>query len=437
MWRLIVLGLCALPLASSCGKGGAEIVIDADTDQLTKVALFIGVGDAHGEPIQPAMHGAPYPASMAWARDRYNELDERDVIAGEPVVFQFQGGGDGDDSLGVVIAVGVIGDKPVSAAVKRGIDVPEDHIARYELALEALVDVDPASPLSLTAWESQPGSPKAGKHCVALYDKRTMTADAVVTGGDPDCDGWPTDDAKECQPNYYMSFSRPSLDEVSCLITERVVGTDGTVTDGCVLGGPPCRDGGGLETGCTAPSAFCLPKSVCNRCAIAPNSYNCARDISPFVSQYPTHINCKIYFDLDGKMCTNPMKALSAPGPDVAGHFCVTGSDNGWITALGQDWGKTVSYQDGASQLTVDISNVQPNCNFDIAVQGAAETRTVFAGLVAGMLDNGRGIAIPIMFEADPTFNIGCANQTACQGTWSWDLTEVGDQCLNTPVFPP
>lgn len=432
MLRLIALCL----LLASCGKGGVEIVIDANDDQLTKVVLFVGVGDAVTEPIQPALKGLPYPASSAWARDKYNELDERDVVAGEPVVFQFQGNEQGSEVLGVVIAVGIVADKAVSAAVVHGVEVPSDVIARYELALEPIADVDPASPLSLDIWQSQPGSPKAGKTCVALYDKRQMSADAVVTGGDPDCDGWPTDDPKECQPSYYMSFSRPHLEDVSCLLTERVVTTDG-VSDGCVLGGPPCRDGFGPESACTAPSAYCMPKSVCNRCELTMNDFDCARDITPLVAQYPTHIQCKVYFDANGQLCTNTFKALSNPGPDVAGHHCKTGVENGFITTRGQPWAKQVDFEEGASKLRVDIANVQPNCNFDIKVSGDVEARQVFGGVVAGMLDNGRGIAIPILFEVDPLLNIGCANQTACQGTWSWDLTELVDQCLNTPVFPP
>ena len=61
----------------------------------------------------------------------------------------------------------------------------------------------------------------------------------------------------------------------------------------------------------------------------------------------------------------------------------------------------------------------------------------VFAApLVAGLLDNGRGIAVPIVFEVSQ-MNIGCALQTACQPSWSWDLAELIDPCVNNPVFPP
>lgn len=429
--------LSLLLLGVSCAGGGAEIVIDAGDAQLTKVVLFVGVGDAITDPIQPAMRGAPFPASTAWARDRFNELDERDVVAGQPVVFQFQGSSDdATEKLGVVIAVGFAGDQPVAAATKAGIDVPTDMIARYELALEPLASVDPASPLALDLWQSQPGSPEAGKTCVALFDKREMRAAAVVTEGDPDCDGWPTEDPKECQPSYYMSFTRPSLQDASCLLTERVVTNDGTISDGCVIGGPPCRDGFGPESACTAPTPFCLPKSVCNRCEAQMNDYECARNVTPLATQAPTHLHCKIYFDPQGQMCTNTFKALSAPSADVAGRHCVASDTNGWITTTGQPWDKRVDFKEGSAELRVEIANVQPNCNFDITVTGAAEARTSFAGLVAGKLDNGRGIAMPIVFELDPQLNVGCTNQIACQATWSWDLTELVDQCINTPVQP-
>jgi hypothetical protein len=419
-----------LVLVASCAKGGVELVIEP-SDHMTKVVLYVGVGDALVESIQPAMHAKPMPLS-AWERDRYNELDERDVVAGEPVVFQFQG----SQTLGVVIAVGFADGRPIAATAKRSIEVPDDHVARYTLALEPISDGTNTSPLSLSIWQSQAGSPKAGKTCVALYDERHMSGDAVVTAGDPDCDGWPTGDDKECQPNYYMSFTRPRLQDVSCLVTERVVTSEG-IRDGCVLGGPPCRDGTGAESGCTAPSVYCLPKSVCNRCTLTANDYDCARDISPLVAQYPTHLHCKLYFDEQGKLCTNTFKALSNPGTDVAGQKCKTGDDNGFITTVGQGWDKRIDYKTNAAALRVEIANLQSNCNFDISVSGGFEQRQEFAALVAGQLENGRGVAIPIRFEADPTVNLGCANQVACQGSWSWDLTELVDQCLNTPVFPP
>ncbi len=432
-----VIALCLV--LASCGKGGVELVVEPRDDEVTRVALFVGVGDAYTDPIMPAMHGAPFASSSAWPRDAYNELDERDVAPGETAVFQFQSNEDAHETLGIVIAVGFAGDRPVAATAKRGIEIPTDVIARYELALEPIGTPDNTSPLALDIWTPQPGSPKAGATCVALVDQRDGHADAVVTDGDPDCDGWPTGDPKECQPSYYMSFSRPALEDVACLVTERVVTNDGMVSDGCVLGGPPCRDGFGKETSCTAPSVYCMPKSVCNRCAQAENSFDCARDITPLAAQYPTHLNCKIYFDpLTGEMCTNTFQALKTPAPDIAGRHCRTDSDaEGLITTVGTGWDTKVEFLDTDATLKVEIKNVQANCNFDLTASGAMESRHIFAGLVAGKLDNGRGIAIPILFEADPLLNVGCDNQIACQASWSWDLTELVDQCLNTPAFPP
>src|SRR5690606_7939456 len=142
----------------------------------------------------PAMRGAPFASSSAWSRDAYNELDERDVAPGEAAAFQFQASEDTHETLGVVIAVGYVGDRPVSATAKRGIEIPTDFIARYELALQPIGTPDNTSPLALDIWQPQPGSPKAGKTCVALVDQREGHADAVVAHGDPDWDGWPTGD---------------------------------------------------------------------------------------------------------------------------------------------------------------------------------------------------------------------------------------------------
>lgn len=420
-------------LLAGCGKGGVEIVVEPAGD-MTKVVLYVGVGDAITDPLLPPMHGMPFPSSSAWARDAYNELDVREVVAGEPAVFQFQGEG----TLGVVLAVGYAGDTPVAAAVKHGIEVPADIVARYELALEPLFDGQNTSPLVFDEWQSQPGSPAAGKTCVALFDKRTSEADAVVTDGDPDCDGFPTDDPRECQPTFYMSFSRPGLEDAACLVTERVVTTDGTVSDGCVLGGPPCRDGVGKESACTAPTPYCMPKSVCNRCAGTASDIDCARDITHAGTLLPTHLQCKLYFDLDGKLCTSSLKAIGMPGDGIGGHACKTDGDHPvLLTTTGQPWTDKLQFSEGSAQLEVEVKNLESSCNFDIVVAGAAETRTLFGGIVAGMLDNGRGIAVPIVFELDPQLNVGCDNQVACQPSWSWDLTELVDQCVNTPVFPP
>ncbi|HEX5057886.1 MAG TPA: hypothetical protein VFV99_00945 [Kofleriaceae bacterium] len=429
-------GLVALLVLviASCARGGVEFVVEPKNDTVTKVALYVGLGDAYTESIMPPQHSTPFPKSSAWVRDNYNELDVREVSAGKPVVFQFQGG----DKLGVVIAIGYAGDTPVSAAVAHAIEVPREFIARYDLVLEPIANnANTASPLFLDVWQSTAGSPEAGKTCVALFDKRTTSADAVVTDLDPDCDGWRTGDAKECQPNFFMSYARPQLSDTACLVTERVVSTDGTTNDACVLGGPPCRDGVGRENGCTAPSAYCMPKSVCGRCTnMTGNQWDCARDITPLAAQYPSHIHCKLYYDAAGGLCPNPIKALSQPPANIGGHFCKTSGEFPQITSIGLDWNNSIQFTDAGATLKVDVKNLQPNCNFEIVVSGSPGLRHTFAGLVAAELDNGRGVAVPIVFDVDP-LNVGCDAQIACQATWSWDLSELVDQCVNTPVFPP
>jgi hypothetical protein len=417
-------------LLASCAKGGVEFVIETQGSAVDRVVLFVGVGDAYNEPILPAGRALPYPKSSSWVRDHGNELDERKVNPDQPVVFQFQG----DGKLGVVIAIGLVGETAVSAAVVRSIEVPSDSVARYELTLEPVNDN--VSPLELTAWEPVAGSPKADNQCVALFDKRTQSADAVVTETDPDCDGWPSDDAKECQANFYMSFGRPDLEAVACLVDERVVATDGTISEGCVLGGPPCKDGIGSDGGCTAPSAYCAPKSVCNRCSLQANEWDCARDVSKLAAPYPTHLYCKIYFDENGAPCANPFKAIANPPADIGGHFCKPDAQPVMITTTGGAWSTGVDFKALDTSLHVDVKNLQPNCNFDLQVSGTAEGARMLGGLVAGLLDNGRGLAYPIVFEVN-RLNVGCGFQTACQATWSWDFSELVDQCVNTPVFPP
>jgi len=420
---------CALVFAS-CAKGGVEIVVTGAGDQVNKVHLFVGVGDGYTESINTAKRAFPFPKSDAFARDDYNELDVRDVKAGQSVTFQFQG----HDKLGVVIAVGVNGDTPLSAGVLRTIDIPSDYVARYEIKLEPINDGTNLSPLELDVWEPQVGSPKEGNVCVALFDKRTTSADAVVTDGDPDCDGWPTGDPKECQPNLYMSFKRPALDDAACLLSEM---TPDSSVAGCVLGGPACADGHGKEVGCNAPSPYCTLQSVCNACRPrGTDAWNCARAFTNFTTSGVTHIHCKLYFDTNGNLCTSPIKAFAQPPMNVSGHFCRTGIESPpRITTAGQPWGSTIMFTEGGRNFTVKIDNLQPSCNFDITASGGGG-QGLYSGLVAGMLDNGRGIAVPIAFELNP-LNVGCDTQPACASTWSWNLPELVDTCVNTPVFPP
>jgi hypothetical protein len=417
-------------VVASCAKGGVELVITPGDARVKQVHLFVGIGDEYTQPIKTARRALPFPKSTAWARDAYNELDVRAVVDGEPVEFQFQGGG----KLGVVIAIGVDGDTAVTAAVAHHLVIPSDIIARYELELEPVNTA--ASPLELDAWTPAPGSPKADKVCVALFDNRTTSADAVVTDGDPDCDGWPTDDPKECQPNLYMSYKRPTLEDVACVLNEM---TPDSAVSTCVLGGPACADGRGKELACNAPSRYCTMRSVCERCKQIGNStLDCARDVTPLVSGgLPTHINCKIYFDSNGSLCTNKMKAFASPPANVGGHFCRTGTTNPpRITTAGGAWTQDVTWTEGGGTFAIHVDNLEASCNFDIAPSGSGIVRNVYGAMVAGLLDNGRGIAIPIVFDVD-ALNVGCQNQTACAAAWSWDISELVDTCVNNPVFPP
>lgn len=422
--------LVAIALLAGCAKGGVELVVEPADTRVERVVLFVGVGDAYDEAILPMGRSLPYPKSSAWARDHGNELDERMVTnPDQPVVFQFQGGG----KLGVVIAIGFAGETAVSAAVLRDIDVPADSVARYELTLEPVNEN--SSPLELAAWQSTAGSPEADKQCVALFDKRTQSADAVVTAGDPDCDGWPTGDAKECQANFFMSYGRPRLEDAACLVPEKIVSNDGTVNDACVLGGQPCADGVGPSGTCNAPTRYCAPKSLCDRCEAS--DWNCARDISRLAMTYPTHLHCKVYFDQSGAICSAPFKAIAMPPADIAGHFCKPSIQPVLITTADAAWGTSVELTQFDATLKVEVKNLEPNCNFELQLSGTVEGRRDFGAMVAGVLDNGRGLAYPIIFDIDPFNYVGCDNQTACQLSWSWDPSELVDTCVNAPVFPP
>jgi hypothetical protein len=167
-----------------------------------------------------------------------------------------------------------------------------------------------------------------------------------------------------------------------------------------------------------------------------PNAWDCARDVSTLLMPYPTHLHCKLYFDANGALCSSPFKAIANPPMNIGGHFCKPDVAPVLITTAGKQWNTSIDFLELTSQLHVDVKNLQSNCNFDIQVSGDVDGSHDFGGMVAGVLDNGRGLAYPIVFEVNP-LNVGCGFQTACQATWSWDLSELVDQCVNTPVFPP
>ena len=152
---------------------------------------------------------------------------------------------------------------------------------------------------------------------------------------------------------------------------------------------------------------------------------------------YPSHIYCKLYYDTNGLLCPNSFKALAMPPANIGGHYCKTGGEfPPRIATAETPWATSATWPDVLGQFTVELKNLQPNCNFDIVPSGFSEGPRILAGIVAGVLDNGRGIAIPIVFDIDPQ-RVGCTYQAACQPTWSWDLSELVDNCVNTPVYPP
>ena len=431
---LLMRSLVLLAALASCARGGVEIIVTPQDPAVTRVTLFVGVGDVMTKPIAP-MSSSPLDPILAWARDKGGEADERVVVDRAPVTFQFVGG----DAFGVVIAVGWNKEgAAISAAVLTDVKFMPDAIARYEMELHPTLRPErPDAFIKLTHWKSMAG-PAAGKDCVVYEDKPTLKRFAVVTGGDPDCDGWPTDDANECQPQLFMSFGRPTLDQVACIAPETATGTNEQF---CTLAGPPCTDGTGQETTCRAPSVYCIPATVCEQCnAGVPGSFDCARDLTrlPNSTIKPTHLHCNVYMDQQGNPCPL-VKALGPLAePTLAGRTCLADAlHTVRITQVGQPWDSKVSYSapETGTMLDVEVANLQPNCNFDLRPTGKVTAEHSFGAMVAGELDNGRGIAISIVFTVSPSL-VGCFNQAPCDVRWPL-ANELIDRCVNQAAFPP
>ena len=148
------------------------------------------------------------------------------------------------------------------------------------------------------------------------------------------------------------------------------------------------------------------------------------------------YIDCRINRDIDtGLLCPLPLTVqldnyLPANGTKCSGPITIS-HGNGWAAATTF----TASNLQGPATLTV--SALDPSCNFTLQVAGTMRTTNtngVVSAIVAGMLDNGRGFAIPVVVNGETsapcTAGITCQMQTNSYGG-------LMKECLYSPVLGP
>ncbi|HUS29606.1 MAG TPA: hypothetical protein VMZ53_13930 [Kofleriaceae bacterium] len=425
-------------MLASCGSSGGVQLLVTPTPDVERVALYVGVGDEDRQGLAPPGFGSPISTST-WVRDDHNELSEVMNVGGNQVSFGLLGPG---DDLSIVIAVGFDGGgKAVAAAVLpkelRPLAIPSSYVARYELTLAPITAFDSASKLDVRVWKPiDPDAPGEKAECVFAADGRTGERVAVVAGNDADCDAWPTEPRdKECLPAVFMGTKLPKLDaSTSCL--KAIVANDpnaSVAAPAAVLGGKKCVDGQGSIDGCFE-SNYCIPKSVLDSC-MSFGDFTCAQDITAHQINVPTHMECYIHNDGNGKLCADPIPALSDPRQLIDVHSCKASSAR--ISRPGQVWSNKVTFADPTNGTAFDITVANPTaCDITLTPSGTLLAGTVDTerrgALVAGDLDNGRGLAMPYVFIIDP-LKRGCGSPTPC--TLAYGNGSIADgtfQCMNT-----
>jgi hypothetical protein len=202
-----------------------------------------------------------------------------------------------------------------------------------------------------------------------------------------------------------------------------------------VLAGRRCVDGTGFVDGC-APSNYCLPHSVYEQC-LAFGGFSCAEDITAHQINEPTRVVCYIHNDGMGKLCQDPIPGVFSQ--DIFGHLCKQGSAR--IIHPGAGWSDTTTLtaSDG-STIDIKLDTPADDCEFTITPSGSLMSSTPtgyeVGALIAGDLDNGRGIAAPYIFVIDST-RVGCGNVEPCQLLFgNGTSNDATAECIESPVVP-
>jgi hypothetical protein len=423
-------------VVASCGSSGGVELIVAPTPEVDRVALYVGVGSELEQGIAPMGFRDPIKTTT-WTRDAHNELSEVKGVDGKEVSFGLIGPA---DPLSIIIAIGFNADgKPIAAAVlpkdMRPLEVPSSSVSRYRLALQPIVAVDPLSKIDVRVWKpSDENAPGDKAECVLALDATTNERVAVIASGDIDCDAWPTEKAdKECLPSVFMGTKHPQLDSsIECLLPISIGDTN---TPASVLGGKKCVDGTGIVSGCHA-SNYCLPKSVLDSCTQF-GGLSCAKDITAHNLVRPTYMKCHIHSDGAGNLCTDPIPGSNDPRGLINTHMCRAGTAR--ITRPNQPWGTEVTVSQTGVNFSLTVASPTTDCNFTITPSGKVPDSTAstieFGALLAGDLDNGRGIAIPYVFVAEPYSN-GCGTPEPCTLAYSQGTFADGTlQCIDAPAL--
>jgi hypothetical protein len=431
-------GAIALVLAA-CAAGcfnDRGLAIEVDTSQLTgakQVELFIGMNKcpgANGDIDCTAITAQAQPriAGTIWYRDADATTSADTVkLAGSHLAsFRLEVAKEtADTALPLVAIVATdMNHTAVGLAVldNSSVVVPANGSKIVHVALS------PASTMSGTAsdqafiWTSDTSKPGSSLTSTCLVFKHGTDTNFIVPENDMDCDGVPTGDTTECDPDVYAATE---LTQVACVAED-------TTTMTCRVGGKVCVDGTGNDPRqCVMPTVpICVPIGFCT--CPGGDILDCIKTHT----EQTTHIMCKV--DSDGKPHDAPAACTGtdpAPIESVPAGEC---NDEIAIAALGtldasnqfdrNAFGPTANF----GNATMAVSPGTTPCSFQVQwTQGAPPSSMEAHGFVRFRNDKHK-LIVPIDFNFDNA-----------QGSCEMSCNLVGDKdpmftlCTAPPTATP
>lgn len=439
----------ALALAlGACDSGGMEIVVYGPADGATpapfRVKLYIGLGAAQDASLVTAPNKGVRFAGKRWDRDPSN-LDDSTEYGDGPARFVFRKGGD-IDRFGAVIAVGYAEDgTPTSSALLLDPEMGTAHVRVYKIGLNAITDphTKRGGYNALALWGPASKS-TPDDSCVFTqntYPDPTSSSAFIVTPGDRDCDGFEDSrmppDPRECVDDVWLGKRTATRNETSCLALGPP-GMDGTLAPTCLLGGPACIDGVGMDASCT-PNRYCAPEGLCSNlvCGTGPGAWDCAKDVltSPNLplGQSPT-IVCSVFYKAPNgasvaTVCpeagTFDLRAVALPASST--------TKCGGVQIRNRTQGFQSELVEGAVNLAVDVGDT---CALTLTPSGTFPMLTGLPPAIGGLLavdmqGPGHGFVYPIKFE----FELAQQGQCAPPDCRIFGPTAIGlPTCVATPA---
>jgi len=404
--------------ASACADGGLVIEVTPTDPMVDSVRLYLGGPDRTegvtldlpiGSGPNGVVHGQ-VTGVTSFPRDANNELDVQAVKAGGTAKFVLVR--DGVTDLGAVVAVGFAGTEIREVATLFDVHLPAKRFDQYSLTL-----APPARPP--VAWSDRSPVPASEATCIGITDpatKHPFSASYIVTPDDPDCDGLAGDDPAECNNAAWFGKRPASLEELTCLIGD-------AMQSSCYLGGPECIDGKPPMPGQCVPTHYCVPKAVCSACA---GKLTCAQDITtnPTASILGFGFDCPLAIE-NGNACEDELVLTMGP---IDGLNCTA-------ALIGDATHPFADHIDLPEQSI--YVKIDDGCRLRVQVKGKApDSNTATIGLMVAVdLENGRGVAVPIVLKVDRA----SGQCTGTPKTCAFDAAALGPSLLDcaTSWSPP